>query len=189
MEAIRAGEWTEIAGPWSPIAEPRSVMAGAAAVAAMTLATAAGAQVAIRLPFTPVPLTMQAFAVLLTGLVLTPRRAFAAQAAYVGAGMAGLPWLAGLTAWGAGAGPATLGYLAGFVLAAPAVALAARRVGPVAACVLGVVVIHACGLAVLAPVLGVSPVHAIALGTAPFLAGDAVKVVLAVAAARRIRAF
>ncbi len=59
------------------------------------LLTALLAQIEIRLPFTPVPLTGQTFAVLLSGAVLGFRRAFASQALYLAAGAAGMPIFAG----------------------------------------------------------------------------------------------
>jgi biotin transport system substrate-specific component len=82
------------------------------------LLTALLAQVEIRLPFTPVPLTGQTFAVLLSGAVLGSRRAFGSQMVYLAAGAAGLPVFAG----GASSflhliGP-TGGYLWSFPLAA-----------------------------------------------------------------------
>lgn len=156
---------------------------GLAPVAAMTLATALGAQVAVPLPFTPVPLTLQVLGVLLSGLVLSPRGAFAAQAAYVGAGALGLPWFAGLSTLGPGV-PLTLGYLLGFVLAAPAVSLSRRALGPAAAAALGVAVIHLAGTSWLAALAGLSPARALWMGSLPFLPGDVLKVGAALAASR-----
>jgi biotin transport system substrate-specific component len=158
--------------------------AQAAGIAAMTVATALGAQVAVRLPFTPVPFTLQVFAVLLTGLVLSPRQAFVSQAIYVGAGFLGVPWFAGWTAIPALAGWITAGYLAGFVVAAPVVAIVRTRLGPLAAAMLGIVVIQVAGASVLAALLGLSPRRAFVLGALPFLPFDAVKAMAAVATAR-----
>src|SRR5438093_12147166 len=67
-----------------------------------SIATAFAAQVAIPVPWSPVPITGQTFAVLLGGAVLGPRRAFLAQALYLGEGAIGLPVFAG------GAGGAAL---------------------------------------------------------------------------------
>jgi len=52
------------------------------------------AQIAVSLPFTPVPLTMQSFAVLLAGATLGLRRGAAGMVLYVLAGLAGMPWFA-----------------------------------------------------------------------------------------------
>jgi biotin transport system substrate-specific component len=49
------------------------------------------ARITIPLPFTPVPLTVQNFAVLLVGLLLGSRRGFAAMALYLAEGAVGLP--------------------------------------------------------------------------------------------------
>ena len=59
------------------------------------------AQWAITLPFTPVPLTLGTFAVLLTGAALGTARGLASIGIYVAAGMAGVPWFAGHSSgWG-----------------------------------------------------------------------------------------
>ncbi|ERG88920.1 MAG: hypothetical protein J07HX5_01066 [halophilic archaeon J07HX5] len=80
--------------------------------------TGVAAQVSIPLPFTPVPITLQTFAVLLTGVTLGARFGGASQALYVGLGAGGVPWFEGFGAGvGALAGP-TGGYLVGFPVAA-----------------------------------------------------------------------
>lgn len=156
------------------------------AVAAMTLATALGAQVAVHLPFTPVPFTLQVLMVLLAGLILSPREAFAAQAAYVGAGCIGVPWFAGMSALTGGGGLLTIGYLAGFTVAAPLVSLATRRHSPLVSALLGVVVIHVLGTSCLGLLLGLPPDRALVLGSLPFLPGDVLKALAAAAAARHL---
>jgi len=77
------------------------------------------ARVTLPLPFTPVPLTLQNFGVLLVGLTLGPRRGFAALALYLAEGMMGLPVFnpAGLGGLAQLAGPT-----GGFLLAYPFVA-------------------------------------------------------------------
>lgn len=155
-------------------------------VVAMTLATALAAQVVLRLPFGPVPFTMQVFAVMLTGLLLDPARAAAAQVAYLGLGAAGVPWFAGLMPLMA-SGP-TLGYLAGFVVAAPLIAALRELLGPVAAGVVGVLMIHGLGLLHLSHLPGMDAGTAALQGFVPFLPGDVLKLGLAVAVARRFGA-
>jgi biotin transport system substrate-specific component len=85
---------------------------------AMACLTGLAAQIAIPLPFTPVPITLQTFTVLLSGVVLGRKWGGVSQILYVGLGALGLPWFAeahfGLAAL---LGP-TGGYLLGFVLAA-----------------------------------------------------------------------
>src|SRR5579864_2125911 len=64
-------------------------------IAGFSLLTAVLAQIRIPLPFTPVPLTGQTFAVLLAGAALGSRRGFLSQALYLAEGAAGLPVFAG----------------------------------------------------------------------------------------------
>jgi biotin transport system substrate-specific component len=75
------------------------------------------ARITVPLPFTPVPLTMQNFGVLLVGLTLGSRRGFAALALYLAEGAVGLPVFAGL-----GGIAHLLGPTGGYLLAYPVVA-------------------------------------------------------------------
>jgi len=94
----------------------------AALIVGASLFVALCARVTLPLPFTPVPLTLQNFGVLLVGLSLGTRRGFAALALYLAEGMAGLPVFSP-------AGPGGLAQLAGptggFLLAYPFVAAVA----------------------------------------------------------------
>src|SRR5919206_2623482 len=74
-------------------------------VIGFSLLTALAAQVVVPLPWTPVPLTGQTFAVLLTGALLGPRLGALAMLAYLAEGAAGLPFFRG--------GAAGVGHLAG----------------------------------------------------------------------------
>ncbi|HET9948128.1 MAG TPA: biotin transporter BioY [Longimicrobiales bacterium] len=160
----------------------------AVAVAAFALATALGAQVAVDLPFTPVPVTLQTFFVILAGVVLGPRLGAVSIAAYVLAGAAGLPVFAN----GAGGLPALLGPTGGYLLAAPAAAAVAGATAgrertllrTLLGLTLGTATMYVGGVLQLAAVLGVPLPAAAALGATPFLAGDAAKVVAALLASR-----
>jgi biotin transport system substrate-specific component len=77
------------------------------------------ARVTVPLPFTPVPLTLQNFAVLLVGMMLGSRRGFAALALYLAEGAAGLPVFSPM---GPGSFAQLLGPTGGFLLAYPFVA-------------------------------------------------------------------
>lgn len=77
------------------------------------------ARIAIPLPFTPVPLTMQNFGVLLVGLLLGSRRGFAALALYLAEGAMGLPVFSPV---GLGGVAQILGVTGGYLLAYPFVA-------------------------------------------------------------------
>lgn len=140
------------------------------------------AQVSVPLPFTPVPLTLQTFAVLLAGAALGWQRAIPSMLLYLLAGAAGLPWFAG---GASGTAAPSFGYIVGFVLAA---AVVGRLAGygadrtPLRTCalmILGSAVIYLVGVPWLAVALGVDLAEAVALGLTPFLAGDAIKALLA----------
>ncbi len=143
--------------------------------------TAAAAQWRIVLPFTPVPITGQTFAVLLTGAALGMRAGAASQTLYLVMGMAGLPVF---TDGGSGLGTfigATGGYLIGFVAAAAVVGRLAEgrqdRTFPTAltAFLAGSFVIYACGVAGLVVNAEMSVNEAILKGVAPFVFGDLLK--------------
>ena len=161
----------------------RALAYDATLVLAGSLLIAASAQVALPLPFSPVPVTGQTFAVLLAGTLLGSRRGAAAVLAYLSEGAAGLPVFAG-----GAAGPHVLagptgGYLAGFVFGAWVCgALSARgwdrRPGTtVLSMILGNIAIFALGLPWLARFVGAERV--LALGFWPFIPGDIVKIGLA----------
>jgi biotin transport system substrate-specific component len=151
-----------------------------------SILTALFARIAVPLPFSPVPVTGQTFAVLLIGAALGSKRGALAMLAYLGEGICGLPVFAGGSAGlGALLGPSG-GYLIGFVPAAFIVGWLAERgwdrTLPRALCamLLGNAVIYAAGLPLLARCVGFETV--LALGLVPFLPGDAFKLVLAAVA-------
>lgn len=161
----------------------------AVAVIGFALLTALAAQVKIHLGFTPVPITGQTFAVLLAGGTLGMSRGAASQALYWAMGLIGLPFFAGGDGgWESGTG-ATMGYLAGFIVASALVGYMAERradrnvITSLAAMTMGSVVIYAMGALWLAFDLGIPVANgddsALALGVTPFLAGDVLKVAIA----------
>jgi biotin transport system substrate-specific component len=165
----------------------RSTLADLSLIVLGSLFVAAFAQLSIPLPFTPVPITGQTFAVLLVGMVLGPRRGAMALLAYLAEGAAGLPVFAEM-----GSGVATLlgprgGYLVGFVAAAWLVGLLAERgfdrslIKTLAAMALGNAVIYFFGVLWLSRFVSglVGDQGALALGMYPFLIGDAIKASLA----------
>jgi biotin transport system substrate-specific component len=87
---------------------------------ALSLACFTGllAQMKFFLPWTPVPVTGQTFAVLLSGVLGGKRYGAASQVMYVGIGAAGIPWFAGFSSGISYLTGATGGYLLGFILAA-----------------------------------------------------------------------
>lgn len=164
---------------------PDSRAVTAALVVASALLTALCAQIEIPLPFTPVPITGQTFAVLLSGAVLGMRAGAAGQALYVALGAVGLPFYAGGGSGLQHVTGATGGYLVGFVVAAALVGRLAerrndRRVRTALPLFLaGNLVIYLLGVPWLAVVAGFSVPEALAKGALPFLVGDLLKILLA----------
>jgi biotin transport system substrate-specific component len=168
--------------PWT------GLMADVVLIAAFAVITAVAARVTVPLPFSPVPITGQTFAVLLAGAVLGSNRGALSQIAYLAIGATGIPfWFAATTPPGVAAlmGP-TGGYLVGFVVAAFAIGWLAergwdRRFWTAAlAMLVGNVVIYAFGLPRLAFFVPADKV--LALGLIPFIPGDVIKLFLAAAA-------
>ena len=157
----------------------------AALVVGFALFTALCAQISFNIPWTPVPVTGQTFAVLLAGASLGSLYGGASQLLYVVLGLAGLPFYAdGGRGWETATG-ATGGYLIGFVLAAALVgALAERRqdrqlLTSLPAMLAGSALIYLIGVPWLAWKLGVDAPKAIEFGFAPFVIGDALKLLAA----------
>jgi biotin transport system substrate-specific component len=154
-----------------------------AAILIFTAITALTARVTIYLPFTPVPITLQTLAVLLSGLVLGSRGGALAQLTYLGLLATGLP----LDAYGLGPvaffGP-TAGYLLGFVPAAYVAGWLAERLavrswwGNFTAAMAGVLVLYLVGAGWLALMLG-SWQTAWVAGVVPFILLDLGKAALA----------
>lgn len=142
----------------------------------------------VQVPFWPVPVTLQTIVVFLLGIAYGPRLAVATVFLYLAEGALGLPVFAGTPAKGLGlaymVGP-TGGYLAGFVAAAAIAGVTAERSRGVLATALGIALataaIYLLGAGWLATFVG--PGKAVALGVAPFLLGDLVKLGLATALA------
>jgi len=173
------------------VAERRSALLTAAGAAGFALSIAAASQIAIPLPGTPVPLTLQPMLVVLAGLWLGPRAGAASMLLFLAAGAAGLPVFSPFGPPGLArlAGP-TGGYLLAYPAAAFVAGALARRAGGfggrLLASALGFLTLFAGGVLQLALVTG-SFERAVATGFLPFVAPDAVKAVVAalLAPARR----
>jgi biotin transport system substrate-specific component len=159
------------------------------AIALGALLVALAAQVIVPVPFSPVPMTLQPLAVLVVGGVLGASAGLSGLVLYLVLGILGLPvFAAGASGVLHLAGP-TGGYLLAFPLAAALTgALVPRRpdmskasvLRVLLACAIGMVVIHAGGVAQLA-ILGGDPELAFRVGFIPFLTGDLLKIGLAAA--------
>ena len=177
MSTVRALTLADVALPRPGLLRQVLLIVGASVV------TALAAQIAIPLPGTPVPITGQTFAVLLSGAALGARRAFLAQLLYLAEGAIGLPVFAG-----GGLGVAKLlgptgGYLIAFPFAAAVTGALAQRgwdrrsVTMLLAMLLGSGLIFGLGLLGLSRFVPASQL--LATGLLPFLPGDLIKSSLA----------
>lgn len=149
-------------------------------------------QIAIPLPFTDVPLSLATLAVFLSGAILGPVRGTIAQAVYVVMGLVGLPVFANFSGGFARVLGPTGGYIWGYIVAAFLIGLIVSKGGhrfwiyPVAMAV-GMAGCYALGTAWYMIYAGVNLWAALLLCVAPFLAGDAIKIVLASVLAYRLK--
>ena len=158
----------------------RTLMIGAGVVL-LTL----GAYVRIPLPFTPVPVTLQTFFVLLIGAMMGRKYGVLTMLSYIGIGAVGMPVFQG---YGYGfahiAGP-TGGYLAGFAFAAYVIGrLNGNGAGrTVLALLAGEIIIYSSGVLWLSYIFKLSIYQSFLMGVLPFLPGEILKLSAAAAIA------
>ena len=163
---------------------PRRRVVTVALVVSFALLTALAAQLRINLPFTPVPITGQTFAVLLAGGVLGSRAGASSQAVYWVGGLFFPFYAGGESGWNIAKG-ATGGYLIGFIVAAWVTGQLAERgqdrtvASAIPAFLAGTVVIYMFGVPWLAHVADFGWQEAVEKGMVPFVIGDLAKVALA----------
>ncbi|HEV6955288.1 MAG TPA: biotin transporter BioY [Promicromonospora sp.] len=185
---------TTLAFPLVPRSNPRRVLADllpgtvardVALVVGVAALTAVAAQLRVPIPGLPVPVTGQTFAVLLGAAAIGPVRGALAQALYLAVGLVGLPVFTGGASGVEVVLGASGGYIVGFVLASLVVGALARRgldrgvLGTVLAFGAGTATIYAVGVPWLAVTTGMGAGEALMAGAVVFLAGDAIKAVLA----------
>jgi biotin transport system substrate-specific component len=170
---------------------PGAKVRDAALVVGSAILLAASAQVAVPLPFTPVPITGQTFAVMLIGASCGALRGLAGMTLYVAVGFLGAPVFSPDPRTGqARTGEQMLagvsfGYILGMALAVVIVGWLSSRNwdrsvrSAVPQMILGNLVIYAVGVPWLGFAAGFGPAEALAKGLVPFLIGDAVKIALA----------
>ena len=160
-------------------------------VVGASLFVALCARVAVPLPFTPVPLTLQNFAVVLIGLLLGSRRGAIALALYLGEGALSLPVFSG----GSGGIAPLLGPTGGYLMAYPLVAFVSGWIAErgarsfrryAVAAVVGEVVLFAGGLAWLTLWTLGSWWQAAHFGLYPFVFAEVAKVMAAAGLAARL---
>lgn len=167
--------------PTSVVARDRQLTVIGVIGFAATMALAA--QIAIPIPGTPVPFTLQPLAVVLAGMCLGPVAGAASMVLYLLTGAIGLPVFAPIGAPGV---LRLIGPTGGYLLAAPAAAaiagLVVRRLpafsGRLLAAFLGIATLYLGGVAQLELLTG-SLSRAAAMGTTPFILADLGKVVVA----------
>jgi biotin transport system substrate-specific component len=148
-----------------------------------SLLIALTAQLQIRLPFSPVPITGQTFAVLLLGALYGRKRGAATVMTYLVLGAVGLPVFAGGASGIARLVGPTAGYLVGFVVAAFVVGLLSERGWDrkpwttAGSMIIGSGIIYLAGVLWLSRFVGWPAVWG--TGILPFLPGDAIKIALA----------
>ena len=166
---------------------PRTALTNVALILSGSVFTAYAAQLVI--PMWPVPITAQTLAVLLVGSVLGATRGAISLIVYFSMGAAGMPVFSAATSLSFGP---TFGYLVGFVAAAAAVGYLSERgwhksvAGVLGSFAIANSIIYLFGLPWLAFVLGnlgaPNDLAAVAAaGLAPFIVGDALKMILAAA--------
>lgn len=147
--------------------------------------TGLAAQVSFTIPsISPVPYTLQTFAVLLVGASFGAIRGAVSMALYLLAGLAGVPWFAEQVS-GYAAAKVTMGYLAGFIVAAAVVGYLSSRgndrrfLSSTAEMFLGTLIIYAIGVPVLMNALDVNLATGLEYGLYPFVITDTLKVLAA----------
>ena len=163
----------------------------AVGIVAFAVAAAFSAQIAVPLPWTPVPVTLQPMIVILAGAMLGPRLGALAMASYVTFGGMGAPVFSN--------GGAGLGWLfgptGGYLLAAPAAAflvgMIAGRSGQawrlIAGLLGGVATMYVGGVLQLMAYTGLDVRTALMAGVVPFVIGDLIKIGFAFFAVLAVR--
>ncbi len=144
--------------------------------------------VVIPLPFTPVPITGQSFAIMLAGLTLTTLQASLSVAIFILLGIVGLPvFSGGASGIAALVGPKG-GYIIGFLVAAIVITLIRRNSNNVVRLALagftgGILVVYTLGVLWLSHINNLTLSKAIVFGALPFIPGDLLKLFVAVTVA------
>ena len=164
-----------------------SLLTDALLVVAGTSLVSVAAQISVKLPFTPVPITGQTFAVCLVGASLGAVRGVASLTLYFLVGIAGVPVYAHHAHGWDVITSASGGYIVGFVAAAAVTGFLAERKwdrrfsSAVGAMLTGNVVIYLVGLPWLAAVLNTNLEKTLEYGLYPFVPGDLFKLYCAAA--------
>lgn len=151
-------------------------------VSVLSFAILTGISAKLKIEIEPVPITLQTFAVLLSGALLGSKKGAISQLTYLLMGLSGLPWFS------RGGGiqyimSPTFGYILGFVFSAYFVGYLAERgwdrdtKTAILAMFVGNIVLYIPGLFWVAKFVGFSKV--LSVGFYPFILGDSLKILLA----------
>lgn len=186
MTRIAVSTHENVTEQWLSLIKQAGIVIGASAVIAVC------ARLVLPLPFTPVPLTLANFGVLLVGLALGSKRGFAAAALYLVWGGMGFPVFSPA---GVGGVAQLLGPTGGYLVAYPVVAFVAGWLSEqgaasfgrnIVAGIMAEIVLFSAGTAWLAVVTH-SWQRALAFGLLPFFFAEVMKVMVAAALARGIQ--
>ena len=156
-----------------------------ALILSFSILTGISAQLRIYLWFTPVPITLQVFCVLLSGITLGSKNGSLSQIIYLTLGIIGVPWFSGGNNGVEYFLGSTGGYLIGFILAATLVGYQTEKLQDLTKTKLiltnlvGVGIIYLIGGLWLASICGLTLWNAFLLGVVPFIVLDLMKVTLA----------
>ncbi|MHA1911719.1 MAG: biotin transporter BioY [Candidatus Kariarchaeaceae archaeon] len=156
-----------------------------ALILSFSILTGISAQIRIYLWFTPVPITLQVFCVLLGGITLGSKNGSLSQIIYLGLGIIGVPWFSGGNNGIEYFLGYTGGYIIGFILAAALVGYQTENLPDITKTKLiltnlvGVGIIYLIGGFWLASICGLTLWNAFLLGVAPFIVLDLMKATIA----------
>lgn len=155
------------------------IVKGLAGAVFFACLTGLAAQIRIPLPFTPVPLTLQVFAVLFSGALLGSRYGSLSQFIYLVAGVIGLPFFSGMSSGAAVLLGPTGGYIVGFIPAAYIAGALVKRsktkIGVISSMMLAVGIIYLFGATWFAAVTGSNLNTTLKLAVIPFAGIDLAK--------------
>lgn len=153
--------------------------------------TAIGALIRIPLPFSPIPITLQTFFVLLAGVMIGSKKGALSQLIYVAGGATGIPIFAGMASGVALLAGPTGGFLAGFLFAPAVVGYligeSSSRFRLIGALLAGTALIFLFGNLWLWKLTGGSMMNTLMLGFVPFIPGAIIKIGLVIAVVEAIK--
>ncbi len=149
-----------------------------------SILTGLSAQIYIKLPFTPVPITGQTFIVLLSGILLGKTFGCLSQIFYFMGGIIGIPWFYGVSS---GILRPTTGYIIGFIFASYIAGYYSEKKNKVFGMIVATIVIYICGILFLSIFIHKSIKDLFLIGILPFIPVDIVKAIVAGYLAKSIK--